>query len=27
VVGADPDRVNGLAQAERVTSISQPTRS
>jgi uncharacterized protein (TIGR03089 family) len=27
VVGADSDRVNGLAQAERVTSISQPTRS
>ena len=27
VVGADPDRVTGLAQAERATSISQPTRS
>ncbi len=27
VVGADSDRVTGLAQAERVTSISQPTRS
>ena len=27
VVGADPDRLDGLAQAERVTDIVQPTRS
>jgi uncharacterized protein (TIGR03089 family) len=27
VVGADPERLDGLAQAERVTDIAQPTRS
>ena len=27
VVGSDPDRLSGLAEAERVTAIAHPTRS